>query len=171
MQSILKSLQREHISERGRERPHHSISTSDMQDLCHALADMFGLPPLPISQPAPNRSPSPMAAISQSQSRQSPAKSTVPSTWEHLPEPKEPHKQPNVWDLKDPAHPLHRHGAQKAYEHWLDKAREEAHDSPKCLSLPSTNPHSPTLEDIPEEDMPTEENPPIAGPSTMPGEF
>src|SRR5438445_7629689 len=112
MQSILESLQREHISERGWERPRHSTSTSDVQDLRHALADMFGLPPLPIPQPAPDRSPSPMAAISQSQSRrdesrQSPAKSTVPSTREHSPEPKEPCKQPNVWDLKDPAHPLH----------------------------------------------------------------
>jgi hypothetical protein len=48
MQSILESLQREHISEHGRERPHHSTSTSDVQDLHHALADMFGLPPLPI---------------------------------------------------------------------------------------------------------------------------
>jgi hypothetical protein len=147
-----------------------------MQDLCHALADMFGLPPLPIQQPAPDRSPSPMAAISQSQSRhnkscQSPAKFTVPLTWEHLPEPKEPHKQPNIWDLKDPAHPLHRHGGQKAYEHWLDKAREKANDSPKCSLLPSTNPHSPALEDIPKEDIPPEESPPIVGPSTIPGEF
>jgi hypothetical protein len=116
-----------------------------------------------------------MAAISQSQSchnesHQSPAKSTVPATQEHSPEPEEAHKQPNVWDLKDPAHPLHRHSTQKAYEHWLDKAREEANDSPKCL-LPSTNPHSPGLEEIPEEDMPPEEHLPITGPSTMPGEF
>src|SRR5438445_11895443 len=99
MQSILKSLQREHISKCGRERRCHSASTSDVQDLCHALADMFSLPPLPIQQPAPNRSPSPMAAISQSQLHcdelcQSPAKFTVPLTWEYLPEPKEPCKQP-----------------------------------------------------------------------------
>jgi hypothetical protein len=46
MQSILESLQKEHISERGRERPHHSASTSDVQDLHHALADIFSLPPL-----------------------------------------------------------------------------------------------------------------------------
>jgi hypothetical protein len=116
-----------------------------------------------------------MAAISQSQShhnksRQSPVKSTVPATREHLPEPKEACKQPNVWDLKDPAHPLHRHGAQKAYEHWLDKAREEANDSPKH-PLPSTNPHSPGLEEIPEEETSPEEPLPIAGPSTMPGGF
>jgi hypothetical protein len=101
---------------------------------------------------------------------QSPAKSTVPSTREHSPEPEEPHKQPNIWDLKNPAYPLHQHGAQKAYEHWLDKAREEANDSPKRLS-PTTSSHLPNLENIPEEDMPPEENPPIAGPSTMLGEF
>jgi hypothetical protein len=117
-----------------------------------------------------------MAATSQSQScrnesRQSPAKSTVPATWEHSPEPKELCKQPNVWDLKDPAHPLHQHGAQKAYKHWLDKAREEANDSPKCPSLPSTNLHSPDLEEIPEEDMLPEESSPIAESSTMLGEF
>src|SRR5438445_8548048 len=172
---IIESIQKEHISERGRERPRHSTSTSDVQDLCHALADMFGLPLLPIPQPAPDQSPSPMAAISQSQSqcdesRQSPAKSTVPLTREHSPEPEEPRKQQNVGDLKDPAHPLHRHGAQKAYEHWLDKAQEEANDSPKRPLL-TTSLQSPNLESIPEEDMPPEENPPIAGPSTIPGEF
>jgi hypothetical protein len=95
----------------------------------------------------------------------------VPSTREHSPEPEESYKQPNVWDLKDPAHPLHRHGAQKAYEHWLDKAWEEANDSPKRPSL-TTSSHLPSLEDIPEEeDMPPEETSPIAGSSTMPGEF
>src|SRR5437879_5881972 len=112
-----------------------------------------------------------MAAISQSQSRydeshQSPAKSTVPATQEHSPEPEESYKQPNIWDLKDPAYPLHRHGAQKAYEHWLDKAREEANNSPKCSSL-TTSSHSPGLEDIPEEATLPEESLPIAGPSTM----
>jgi hypothetical protein len=116
-----------------------------------------------------------MAAASQSQSRhdelhQSPVKSTIPSTWEHSSETEEPCKQPNVWDLKDLAHPLHRHGAQKAYEHWLDKAREEANNSPKHPSL-TTSPHSPNLEDIPEEDMPPEETLPVAGPSIMLGEF
>jgi hypothetical protein len=54
IQSILESLQKEHISERGRERPRHSTSTSDVQDLHHALADMFSLPLLPIPQPAPD---------------------------------------------------------------------------------------------------------------------
>jgi hypothetical protein len=87
-----------------------------------------------------------------------------------LPEPEEAHKQPNVWDLKDPAHPLYRHGAQKAYEHWLDKAREEANDSPKHPS-PSSDTRSPSLEDIPEEETLSEEHPPIAEPSTMLGEF
>jgi hypothetical protein len=116
-----------------------------------------------------------MAAISESQSChdkscQSPSKSTVPATWEHLPEPEEPHKQPNVWDLKDPAHPLHQHDVQKAYEQWLDKAREEANNSPKHPLL-STDPHSPSLEEIPEEEFPLEEHSPIAGLSTMLGEF
>jgi hypothetical protein len=87
-----------------------------------------------------------------------------------LPEPEEPHKQPNVWDLKDPAHPLHQHDTQKTYEHWLDKAREKANDSPKHSLLLSTNPNSPGLESIPEEDALPEESLPIAGPSTMPGE-
>src|SRR5437588_7298610 len=108
-----------------------------------------------------------MAATSQSQSRcnelcQSPAKSTISAIWEHSPEPKKAYKQPNVWDLKDPAHPLHRHGTQKAYKQWLDKAREEANDSPKC-PLPTTSPHLPSLEDIPEEDMPPEETSPKIG--------
>jgi hypothetical protein len=116
-----------------------------------------------------------MVAISQSQShrdesRQSSVKSTVSSTWEHSPESEELHKQPNIWDLKDLAHPLYRHGTQKAYKHWLNKAREEANNSPKCLS-PTTSPYSPSLEDIPEEDIPPEETSPIVGPSTMPEEF
>jgi hypothetical protein len=116
-----------------------------------------------------------MAATSQSQSRrdescQSPAKSTIPSTQEHSPETEEPCKQPNTWDLKDPGHPLHRHGAQKAYEHWLDKAQEEANDSLKC-SLLTTSPHLPSLEDIPEEDVSPEETSPIMDTSAMPGEF
>jgi hypothetical protein len=116
-----------------------------------------------------------MAAISESQSCcdelcQSPAKSTVSVTWEHSPDPEEICKQPNIWDLKDLAHPLHRYGTQKAYEHWLDKAREEADDSLKHLLL-STNPRSPGLEEIPEEELPLEEHPPIAGPSTMLGGF
>jgi hypothetical protein len=55
---------------------------------------------------------------------------------------------------------------QKAYEQWLDKAREEANDSPKHPSL-STNPHSPGLEEISEEETLPEEHLPIAGPSTM----
>jgi hypothetical protein len=59
---------------------------------------------------------------------------------------------------------------QKAYEQWLDKAREEANDSPKC-SLLSTDPHSPGLEEIPEEELSLKEHSPIAGPFTMPGEF
>jgi hypothetical protein len=87
-----------------------------------------------------------------------------------LPESEKLYKQPNIWDLKDLAHPLYRYGTQKAYEHWLDKARKKANDSPKHLS-PSTNPHSSDLEDTPEEELPPEEHSPIVKPSTMPGEF
>jgi hypothetical protein len=59
---------------------------------------------------------------------------------------------------------------QKAYEQWLDKAREEANNSPKHLS-PSTDSYSPGLEKIPEEESSPEEHPPVAGPSTMLGTF
>ena len=48
--------------ERGR------TTTRVLQDLRNALADMFGLPMLPIPQSSPVRSPSLMAAISTSQS-------------------------------------------------------------------------------------------------------
>jgi hypothetical protein len=111
-QAILSFLQKELTSKCGRERPHHSTSTSDIYDLCHALADMFSLSLLPISKPAPDRSPSPMVAISKSQScrdksHQFSSKSTVSATYEHSPDPKESHKQPNVWDLKDLAHSLY----------------------------------------------------------------
>ena len=41
------------MGERGR------MTTRAMQDLRDALADMFGLPPLPIPQSSPVRSPSP----------------------------------------------------------------------------------------------------------------
>ena len=63
--------------ERGR------TTTRAMQDLCNALADMFGLPPLPILQSSPVRSLSPMAAISTSQlhheeSHHSPSAPSIP---------------------------------------------------------------------------------------------
>ena len=77
--------------------PRGRASTREAQDLCNALADMFGLPPLPIPQCTLARSSSPMATISQSQShhdklRQSPAAPTVPTTRCHSPEPEEPSK-------------------------------------------------------------------------------
>ena len=98
--------------ERGR------TTTRATQDLRDALADMFGLPPLSIPQPPPARSPSPMAAISTSQSRRdesrcdesrhSPSAPSIPATRLHSPEPEAgPSKPPITWDLKDPAHPLH----------------------------------------------------------------
>jgi hypothetical protein len=37
--------------------------------------------------------------------------------------------------------------------------------------LPSTNPYLSGLEEIPEEELPSKEHLPIAGPSTMLGEF
>ena len=72
--------------ERGR------TTTRVSQDLCNALADMFGLPPLPIPQPPPARSPSPIAAISTSQSCcnescHSPSVPSISATGPHLPEP------------------------------------------------------------------------------------
>ena len=65
--AFVEHLQRQIIhqtttGERGR------TTTRVLQDLCNALADMFGLPLLPIPQSPPARSPSPMAAISTSQS-------------------------------------------------------------------------------------------------------
>ena len=139
-----------------------------------ALADMFGLPPLPLPLPAPAGPAIPMDAISESESRrdesrQSPAKSTVPSTRAHSPDPEVPDPEPkrtNTWDLKDPAHPLHRWGAQQAYKGWLDQQRTEAEQSPEATSPPTHRSTPPGLEDIPEEE---EEPIPVAGPSTMPG--
>ena len=88
--------------ERGR------ITTRATQDLHDALADMFGLPPLSIPQLPPARSPSPMAAISTSQSCHSPSAPSIPATRPHSPEPEAgPSKRSIIWDLKDPAHPLY----------------------------------------------------------------
>ena len=72
--------------ERGR------TTTRAMQDLCDALADMFGLPPLPIPQSSPVRSPGPMAAIFTSQLHRnklchSPSAPLIPATRLHSPEP------------------------------------------------------------------------------------
>ena len=72
--------------ERGR------TTTRVLQDLCNALADMFGLPPLPIPQSSPVRSPSPMAAISTSQSHRNKSRHSllapsIPATRPHSPEP------------------------------------------------------------------------------------
>jgi hypothetical protein len=176
--------------------PRGRASTREAQSLCNALADMFGLPPLPIPQHAPARSSSPMAAISQSQSccdelRQSPAASTVPTTRCHSPEPEEPSKQPITWDLKDPAHPLHRWGAQQAYKEHI---KRQGYDypvprspvktpsqptSPQQSSSPrmaNSSPRSPGLESISEEDpiSSASEAAPPGGhhqPPTMPGEI
>ena len=178
--------------ERGR------MTTRATQDLHDALADMFGLPPLPIPQSSPARSPSPMAAISTSQSRcdesrHSPSAPSIPATRPHSPEPEAgPSKRPITWDLKDPAHPLHRWGMQQAYKKHIKQARYD-YPVPRSPSVKSgsqpaspaspqqTSPHqstsprsettglrSPGLESIPEED----EAVPPGGhhqPPTMPG--
>ena len=113
--------------ERGR------TTTRATQDLCDALADMFGLPPLSIPQPPPARFPSPMAAISTSQShcdesRHSPSIPSIPATRPHSPEPEAgPSKQTITWDLKDPTHPLHQWGMQQAY---IEHIKQTEYDYP-----------------------------------------
>ena len=80
--------------ERGR------TTTRATQDLRNTLADMFSLPPLPIPQSSPVRSPSPMAAISTSQlhcnkSCYSPSAPLISATRLHSPEPEAgPSKRP-----------------------------------------------------------------------------
>ena len=98
--------------------PRGRATTREAQDLCNALTKMFGLPPIPIPQSPVDRSASPMAAISTSQSHHdeschSPPISLIPATRHHSSEPEAgpseacPSKQPITWDLKDPVHPLH----------------------------------------------------------------
>ena len=171
--------------ERGR------TTTRATQDLRDALADMFGLPPLPIPQPPPARSPSPMAAISTSQSRcdkshHSPSAPLISATRLHSPEPEAgPSKRPITWDLKDPVHPLHRWGMQQAYKEHIKQAgynylvprlpSVRSGSQPASPASPQqTSPHqntsprlettglrSPGLESIPEEDI--EEAMPLGG--------
>ena len=108
--------------ERGR------MTTRVLQDLCDALADMFSLPLLSIPQSPLARSPSPMAAISTSQlhcdkSCHSPSAPLISATRHHSPEPEPgPSKQSITWDLKNPAHPLHRWGMQQAYKKHIKQA-------------------------------------------------
>ena len=178
------------MGERGR------TTTRAMQDLCDALADMFSLPQLPISQSSPVRSPSPMAAISTSQSRcneshHSPSASSIPATRPHSPEPEAgPSKQPITWNLKDPAHPLYQWGMQQAYKKHIEQARYDypvpCLPSVKLSSQPASpaspqqaSPHQstspclettslclPGLESIPEEDI--EEAAPLGGHHQLP---
>jgi hypothetical protein len=142
---------------------------------------MFGLPSLPIPEPTPNQPTSAMDAISTSQSwrdesHHSPSNPTVPTTHHHSPEPEpapEEGKCPNIWDLKDPAHPLHHHRVQQAYKEWLDRDWAKA-DTEQAPSSGSSNCSlsSPHLGVIPEEDEPETtlpHGPPIARPSTILG--
>ena len=180
--------------ERGR------ITTRALQDLHNALTDMFGLPPLPIPQSPPARSPSPMAAISTSQSRYNefhhlPSAPSIPATRSYSPEPEpSPSKQPITWDLKDPAHPLHQWGMQQAYKEHIKQAgynypvlrlpsvklgsqpaspASPQETSPQQSTSPcseTTGLHSPDLESIPKEE---EAVPPDGHHQlpTMPGEI
>ena len=179
--------------------PRGRATTREGQELRNALHDMFGLPPIPIPQSPVNRSASPMAAISNSQSRRdescrSPPVPSIPATRLHSPEPEAgpsdagPTKRPITWDLKDPAHPLHRWGMQQAYKEHLERQRYDypVPRSPGKTSQPTTpqqsssprttnsSPRSPGLESIPEEDpiAPILEAAPPEGthqPPTMPG--
>ena len=119
-------------------------TTREGQELHNALHIMFSLPSVPIPQSPVDRSASPMAAISTSQSHRdkllcSPPISLIPTTRRHSPEPEagpsgaRPTKQPITWDLKDPAHPLHRWGMQQAYKQHIE---EVEYDYPvPCLPL------------------------------------
>ena len=143
----------------------------------NALADMFGLPQLPIPQSSPARSPSPVAAISISQLCYSPSAPSIPTTRPHSPEPESgPSKWPITWDLKDPRYPLHQWDMQQAYKEHIEQAEYDypvpRSPSVKSGSQPaspaspqeaspqqSTSPHSettdlhsPGLESIPEEE-------------------
>ena len=145
--------------ERGR------TTTRAMQDLCDALADMFGLPLLPTPQPPSARSPSPMAAVSTSQSRcdelrHSPSAPLIPATRPHSPEPEAgPSKRPITQDLKDPAHPLHRWGMQQAYKEHIEQA---GYDYP-VPRLPSVKSGSqPAMPVLPQEASPQQSTRPCS---------
>ena len=113
--------------------PRGRATAREGQELRNALHAMFGLPPIPIPQSRVDRSTSPMAAISNNQSRRdesrrSPPISSIPTIRCHSPEPEagpseaSPSKRPITWDLKDPAHPLHRWGMQQAYKQHIEEA-------------------------------------------------
>jgi hypothetical protein len=69
-----------------------------------------------------------MDAISQSESRcdksrQSPAKSTVPSTHAHSPDREDPNKQFNIGDIKDPENPFHHWVARESHKQKIEHNR------------------------------------------------
>jgi hypothetical protein len=123
-----------------------------------------------------------MDAISKSQSRQSPAKSTVPSTRAHSPDREDPNKRSNVRDIKDPENPFHHWVARESHKQKIEQDqrldpeeeqyREYYHkkrqDSPPTQPSPTAS-SPPGLEDVPEEEEPIEPIIPVAGPSTMLG--
>jgi hypothetical protein len=186
MLEIIAQFQQQAITpEYGRNLP--CIQNPEVDDLRHALADMFGLPPLPLPLPASAGPAIPMDAISESQSRrdesrQSPAKSTVPSTRAHSPDSEGPSKRSNVGDIKDPENPFHRWVARESHKQKIEQDRrsdpgeeqyreyyhKKRQDSPPTQPSPTAS-SPPGLEDVPEEAEPEEPIAPIAGPSTMPG--
>lgn len=156
--------------------------TEDNVNLRDALYQMFDLPPIPLRQQSTRGSAEPMDHVSQAQSRRSesrhsPSTPSIPATRPRSPEEPEPgpsEKRPNTWDLKDPAHPLHRWGAQQAYKEHIEQSGYEYLGSPQRSAQPSprvspthSSPRGSDLESIPEEDQPLPPEP--APPTTMPG--
>jgi hypothetical protein len=128
-----------------------------------------------------------MDTISESQlrhdkSHQSPAKSTVLLTCAHSPDRKDPNKWSNVGDIKDPENPFHRWVARESHKQKIEQDRrsdpgeeqyreyyhKKRQDSPPTQPSPTAS-SPPRLEDVPEEEEPTEPVILIARPSTMPG--
>ena len=178
--------------------PRGRATTREGQELYNALHAMFGLPSVPIPQSPVDRSASPMAAISTSESHHSPPVSSIPATRRHSPEPEagppgaSPTKRPITWDLKDPAHPLHHWGMQQAYKQHIEEAGynypiprlpsaksgsqpaspvSSQQTSPQQTTSPlsdSTGFHLPGLESIPKEEETEVEAAPPGGHHQLP---
>ena len=153
--------------------------------LHQSLSAMFNVPVPPHAYTRPA---SPMDAISESQSRCykshcSPLEPSIPSTQSCSPEAEEPHcsftKGRNTGDYKDPSHVEyltmqwhHIPAADRPVHSAINqerRARHHASSQPPSLdlSLQGSN-RSPQLEDIPEEDLPMEEDIPKPPEATSP---